>query len=183
MKIGYARVSTDSQELGRQIDALTNFGCEQIYTDTISGTKRSRPELDKMMERLAPGDIVVIQKLDRLGRSMIHLLQLMETFNKKQIQFVSLSESFDTTTSAGKMMFTMLGAFAQFERDMISERTRHGLKFKKSQGVILGRPNKLTDDVHRQISSAYLIGKPVKDIAAEFSVSQRTIYNIIKDAK
>jgi DNA invertase Pin-like site-specific DNA recombinase len=181
MKIGYARVSTDGQELGRQIDALQKAGCEEIFTDTISGTKRSRPELDKMMERLKPGDIVVIQKLDRLGRSMIHLLELLDTFTRKQVQFISLSESFDTTTPAGNLMFGMLGLVAQFERDLISERTKNALKYKKSIGVRLGSPGKLSDVDRKQIVADYFIGmKKVDSIASQHGVSRRTVYNIVK---
>lgn len=179
MKRGYARVSTDGQELGRQIDALQRSGCDVIYTDVISGTKKSRPELDKMLSDLQPGDVVVIQKLDRLGRSMMHLLQLVETFKAKQVQFISLSEAFDTTTPAGSMMFALLGAFAQFERDLISERTKNALKFKKSIGVKLGRRPVISDDQRKQISSDYLIGKKVTDIARTHKVTRTTVYAIV----
>jgi len=132
-----------------------------------------------MLSDLQPGDTVVIQKLDRLGRSMIHLLELMERFKQTKVEFVSLSESFDTTTPHGTMMFTMLGAFAQFERDMIAERTRSALRFKKSQGQELGPPRKLNPELIRMIGIEYERGEPVKKLAEYYNLSVRSIYNAI----
>lgn len=147
MKIGYARVSTEDQDLRRQIAALKEAGCETIYQEKISGKTDNRPELNSMMARLKAGDIVVVQKLDRLGRSLSHLLRVVEDFKRLKVNFKSLSDNFDTTTSQGIFIFQVMGAFAELERNMISERTKDGLKLRKSQGQKLGRPEKKYPDV------------------------------------
>ena len=126
MKIGYARVSTDDQDLGRQLQALRKAGCKMIFQENVSGANRNRPELDKMLAKLRPGDVIVIQKLDRLGRSLQHLIELVDHFRENKVGFVSLSDNFDTTTSQGKLLFNIMGAIAEFERDLISERTKDG---------------------------------------------------------
>jgi DNA invertase Pin-like site-specific DNA recombinase len=143
--IGYARVSTDGQDLTRQTEALKEAGCNVIFEEKISGGKEQRPELDKMLKELKAGDCVVIQKLDRLGRSLSHLLKLIEGFKRDGIQFKSLTDNFDTTTSQGIFIFQIMAAVAELERSMIRERTKDGLRVKKSQGVTLGRPFKVVD--------------------------------------
>lgn len=142
MIVGYARVSKEDQDLGRQIKALRDSGCDIVYEEKISGGKRSRPELDKMLLSLQRGDVVVVQKLDRLGRSLQHLLSVMEGFKESGIGFKSLSDSIDTSSSVGTMMFQMLAVVAEFERNLIRERTRDALAYRKSIGVRLGRPEK-----------------------------------------
>jgi DNA invertase Pin-like site-specific DNA recombinase len=148
MKIGYARVSTEDQDLRRQIAALEEAGCEQIYTEKISGKTDNRPELNKVLALLQPGDVLVVQKLDRLGRSLSHLLKVVEQLKDRKVHFKSLSDNFDTTTSQGVFIFQVMGAFAELERNMISERTRDGLKVRKAQGMKLGRPERVYPDVH-----------------------------------
>jgi DNA invertase Pin-like site-specific DNA recombinase len=179
MKIGYARVSREDQELGRQIKALQEYGCEVIYTDKISGTKASRPDLDKMREALKPGDIVVVQKLDRLGRSMLNLLSLIDEFNKNKVGFISLTDNFDTNTPVGMLVFHMVAAFARFERDLISERTKNGLAFAKSKGVKLGKAP-MSDDIINKAKALEAEGLKVKDIAAIMGVSRPTVYKALE---
>lgn len=178
MKRGYARVSTLEQDLGRQIQALQQYGCEVIYTDKISGLKASRPDLDRMRKDLQSGDIVVIQKLDRLGRSMIDLVNLIKEFTAKEVTFVSLTDNFDTTTSVGLLSFHIIAAFAQFERDMISERTADALKHAKSKGIKVGRPG-CSAEVMERIVTMDTEGFGVSDIAKETKLSRPTIYRIL----
>lgn len=150
MIIGYARVSREDQDLGRQVKALQEAGCHKIYEDKISGAKANRPNLDLLLSEVKSGDVIVVQKLDRLGRSLRHLMDLVMSFKDKGVGFRSLTEGFDTTTSAGELIFHIIGAIAQFERTLISERTKNALAFKKSVGVRLGRPDKdFSDDITR----------------------------------
>lgn len=121
---GYGRVSTDSQNLSRQLDMLNNYGVDHIYCEKMTGIKGHRPELEKMLDRLTSGDTVVIESLSRLGRSTKDLIELMELFNEKQVNLVSLKENIDTTTAAGKLLFTLISAISQFERDCIVDRTK-----------------------------------------------------------
>lgn len=142
MKIGYARVSREDQNLTRQIEALEAEGCEVIYKEKISGGTKSRPELDKMLKELKPGDCVTVQKLDRLGRSFTHLMNLIDRFEKDGIAFKSLGENFDTITPMGKAMFRIMTVIAEFEKDTIRERTKDSLASLKRNGRILGPPKK-----------------------------------------
>lgn len=176
MIIGYARVSTDDQNLDAQTDALQAAGAERIFSDKISGTKRDRTELGAMLDQLRPGDVVVVAKYDRLARSLRDLLDLVETIKDRGAGFRSLAEDIDTTTPAGRLVFHVFASIAQFERERISERTREGLQAAKSRGRVGGRPPALTaaqkaearrmrDDEHRAIS----------EIARLFKVSERTV--------
>lgn len=140
MRIGYARVSTDEQELGGQVARLQAAGCQVIYQEKISTRLKDRPELARMLEGLKSGDVVTVCKLDRLGRSLRDLIDLVAGFKRDNVEFVSLGDAIDTTTAAGNFMFNILASVAEFERELISERTRAGLKYKRSQGVVLGRP-------------------------------------------
>ena len=137
---GYARVSTEQQNLDRQLDMLQKYGVDFIYNEKMTGTKRNRPELEKLLERLTEGDTVVVESLSRLGRSTKDLIWLMETFNSKGVNLVSLKESIDTTTSTGKLLFTLMSALAQFERDVLADRTREGLAAARARGRKGGRP-------------------------------------------
>jgi DNA invertase Pin-like site-specific DNA recombinase len=128
MKIGYARVSTKEQNLHLQEDALKDAGCEEIYTDIASSSKSQRPGLDKALEFIRAGDTLVVWKLDRLGRSIQHLIETVSALNKRKVDFKSLQENIDTSNSGGKLIFHMFGALAEFERDLIRERTDAGLK-------------------------------------------------------
>ena len=144
MTLGYARVSTIDQNLDRQIDALNKYGVDILFNEKMSGTKKDRPELNKMIERMSPGDTVVIESLSRMGRSTKDLIELMELFNSRGISLVSLKESIDTGTSTGKLLFTLMSALAQFERDLISERTVEGLHAAMSRGRMGGDPELMT---------------------------------------
>lgn len=140
MTLGYARVSTDVQNLDRQLDVLKRYGIDKLYCEKMSGTKKSRPELDRMMSEIDDGDTVVIESLSRLGRSVKNLAELMEVFNSRNIRLVSLKETIDTTITTGKLLFTILSSLAQFERDVLVERTREGLNAARARGRCGGRP-------------------------------------------
>lgn len=143
MLIGYARVSTDEQSVDLQIDALVRAGCERIFQDTgFSGALQSRPALDEALMRARSGDTLVTWRLDRLGRSLSHLISLVTDLEKRGIAFRSLSDAIDTSTASGRLQFHMMGALAEFERSLISERTKAGMAAAKVRGVQLGRPIK-----------------------------------------
>lgn len=145
MKIGYARVSTLDQNLDRQLDNLKEQGCERIFSEKMTGTKADRPELQRMLEMLREGDVVVVDSFSRLSRSTKDLLDLTETFRNKGVSLISVKEKLDTTTPEGKLMMTMLAALSQFERDLIAERTKDGLKAARARGRQGGRPKAGTD--------------------------------------
>ena len=133
---GYARVSTETQNLDRQLDALKKYGVDVIYSEKMTGTKRDRPKLAKMLDRMTTGDTVVIESRSRLGRSTKDLIELTDLFHKQEANLVSLKESIDTNTSTGKLLFTLMSAIAQFERDVIADRTREGLRSARSRGMV-----------------------------------------------
>ncbi|HTJ52557.1 MAG TPA: recombinase family protein [Cyclobacteriaceae bacterium] len=179
MKIGYARVSTQDQNLGRQVSDLQKYGCEIIFTEKITGTKASRPELDKMIATLKEGDTVVIHKLDRLGRSLQHLISLVNNFKEKQVDLISLNDNFNTTTSQGKLIFNIMASIAEFERDLISERTISGLAYVKSQGRKLGR--RFTDaDKLSQVEELRSNGARISEIIKQTGLSRSTIDKHLK---
>ena len=143
MKIGYARVSTEEQNLDRQLDSLKEAGCEKIFQEKITGTKKERPELDKLMEQLRRGDLIIISDLTRLSRSVKDLFSLVDQIEKKGANIKSLKESWmDTSTPQGKLMFTIFAGISQFERDLISQRTLEGLAAARARGRNGGRPKK-----------------------------------------
>lgn len=176
MTLGYARVSTDEQNLDRQIDALNKYGVDIIFNEKMSGTKRERPELNKLIERMSSGDTVVIESLSRLGRSTKDLIELMEMFNSRGINLVSLKESIDTSTSTGKLLFTLMSALAQFERDLISERTVEGLKSARTRGRIGGRP-RINDEKIKKAVKLYNTNQySLKEIEQMTGVRKSTLY-------
>src|SRR5947209_14530630 len=144
MYVGYARVSTTDQTLDLQNDALETIGCTKIFTDTASGAKAERPGLTDALAYVRAGDTLVVWKLDRLGRSLKHLIDTITALNNKKIGFKSITESIDTTTSGGKLIFHIFGALAEFERDIIRERTNAGLHAARARGRLGGRPHALT---------------------------------------
>src|SRR3712207_5837489 len=144
MLIGYARVSTHDQTLALQKDALQKAGCKKIFSDQVSGTKTERKGLSEALSHLRTGDTLVVWRLDRLGRSLRHLIDTVTSLHEKGIGFKSLQENIDTTTSGGKLVFHIFGALAEFEREIIKERTRAGLESAKSRGRSGGRPRALT---------------------------------------
>src|SRR6266508_2032977 len=143
MQIGYARVSTGEQTLDLQRDALTAAGCDRICTDTASGARAERPGLTEALDHLRAGDTLVVWRLDRLGRSLRHLIETITALEQRGIGFKSLTESIDTTSSGGKLIFHIFGALAEFERELIRERTRAGLAAARARGRLGGRPKKL----------------------------------------
>ena len=176
MILGYARVSTEGQSLEAQLDALRAAGVERVFSEKISGSKRSRPELDKMIDQLRPGDVVSVTKYDRLSRSLQDLLSIVEAIRAKGAGFRSLAEDIDTTTSAGRLIFHVFASIAQFERERISERTREGLASARKLGRIGGRPPALT---HQQREEVRRLrdeeGRRVAEIARLFEVSPNTV--------
>lgn len=184
MKIGYARVSTADQHLRMQEDALKSAGCEEIFTDVASGAKSQRPGLDKALEYVREGDTLVVWKLDRLGRSIQHLIQLMSSLNDRKIGFKCLQESIDTSTSGGKLIFHMFSALAEFERDLIQERTQAGLKAARARGKMGGRPALLDNRQINRMVELYDEGKStVAEICKIFSISRPSFYNYLKNLK
>ena len=158
MKIGYARVSTQDQSLELQIEALEKAGCERIFKEKISAVK-DRPQLDKMHELLRQGDTIVIWKLDRLGRSLKHLIDLVNFYREEEVELISIQDNINTTTSQGRLMFNIFATIAEFERELISERTRAGLARARSLGRVGGRPKGLTADSKKK---AYAISAMLK---------------------
>lgn len=180
MIYGYARVSTNDQTTDLQRDALEKAGCDRILTDVASGTKTRRPELNHMLDLLREGDTVVVWKLDRLGRSVRNLVDLMTTFDEKGVQFRSLTESIDTSTPGGTLVFNIFGSLAQFERDLIRERTRAGLEAARARGRKGGRPAKLDEKQVREVRRLYGSRTVTVDqIAAMMHVGRSTVYRCL----
>ena len=183
MKIGYARVSTLDQKLELQLKALKKAGCLKIFREKVSGFSRQRPEFLRMLDQIRPGDVIVVWKLDRLARSTRDLLNTMEIINEAGGKFQSISEPWaNTTTHAGKMIMTVFAGIAEFERDLIRERTGAGREAAKQRGVRFGRPRKLTTDQAKVAAQLLTEGKAVRDIARTFNVHEATIYRLAKAA-
>ena len=184
MIIGYARVSTQEQNLDRQLDNLKAQGCERIYQEKMTGTKANRPELEKMLEALRPGDTLVTDSFSRLSRSTKDLLELVEKLNGIGVHLISLKEQLDTTTATGKMMLTMLSALSQFERDIIAERTLDGLKAARARGRQGGRPKAGSDKAKAQALALYDANAMTnREIAETVKVSTATLSRWIKERK
>ncbi len=177
---GYARVSTEQQNLDRQLDMLQKYGVDFIYNEKMTGTKRNRPELEKLLERLTEGDTVVVESLSRLGRSTKDLIWLMETFNTKGVNLVLLKESIDTTTSTGKLLFTLMSAIAQFERDVIADRTREGLNSARARGRKGGRPRTDSEKLRKAIKLYNTQQYSLAEIEDMTGVKRSTLYREIR---
>lgn len=177
--IGYARISTHYQNLDSQLETLKRFGCHRIYMEQDSGRNKNRKELRKALNSLHNGDTFVTYKLDRLSRSTTHLLKLLDSFNKKNINFISIENQIDTRTSMGKFFFTIMGAFAEMEAELIRERVLAGLSAAKERGVKLGRPplNKNEENVLYQYQHT---DKTVTEIAKANGISRPTVYSYLK---
>src|SRR5437016_7059790 len=154
MLIGYARVSTNEQTLDLQKDALEKIGCTKIFSDVVSGAKTERKGLEEALDYVREGDTLVVWQLDRLGRSLKHLIDTITTLNNRKIGFKSITENIDTTTSGGKLIFHIFGALAEFERDIIRERTNAGLQAARARGRLGGRPKAKTLDNPRKVTLA-----------------------------
>jgi len=176
MIIGYARVSTDDQNLDLQMDALKKEGCGKIYQDTGSGMKKNRPGLDEAISHLRKGDTLVVWKLDRLGRSLKDLLDLIEKFYQDEIQFKSITDGINTTTAVGRFFFNIMGSLAQMERELMMERTQAGIKAAKERGRVGGRKRAL---VNSKLDAARKLlddGIPRRDVAEIMKISMATLY-------
>lgn len=184
MKVGYARVSTKDQNLHLQEDALKSAGCEEIFTDIASGSKSQRPGLEKALEFIRSGDTLVVWKLDRLGRSIQHLIETVSMLNKRKVAFKSLQESIDTASSGGKLIFHMFSALAEFERDLIRERTDAGLKAARARGRMGGRPSLLDNRQIKRMIEMYEEEKnTVAEICKIYEISRPSFYNYLKRQK
>src|SRR5690348_6725177 len=183
MEIGYARVSTGEQTLDLQLDALTRAGCGKVFTETASGATAERPVLTEALAYLRPGDVLVVWRLDRLGRSLQHLIAVVAELAARQIGFKSLSEQIDTTTSGGKLVFHVFGALAEFERDLIRERTQAGLAAARARGRKGGRPRSILSD-EKRLTLAWEMYRnkahSVKDIYSTLGVPRSTFYRYIR---
>jgi len=176
MLIGYARVSTNEQNLESQIDLLNQAGCEKIFSDKISGSRKDRPGLQQAISHFRPGDTLIVLKLDRLGRGLKNLIKLVEDLEKKGIHFQSLTEGINTSTPGGKFFFHILGALAQMERELLIERTQIGLKAARKRGRIGGRPRKMTSSKVESAEKLLIQGVPAKEIAKNLNISLPTLY-------
>lgn len=181
MKIGYARVSTGLQNLNLQEDQLNQYGCEKIFSDHISGSKSKRPGLDKAIEFARAGDTIVVWRLDRLGRNMEDLITLVNELNNRGVSFHSLEENItmDKSSSTGQLLFHLFAAFAEFERNLILERSSAGRIAARARGRYGGRPEKLNKRDLTLLKTLYDNGTPIKTIAEQWKVSRTTIYRYL----
>jgi DNA invertase Pin-like site-specific DNA recombinase len=174
--LGYARVSTNGQDLAGQDAELMNAGCAKVWRERVSGVKTDRPELAKVLRRLEPGDVLVVTRLDRLARSTRDLLNILDEVSKADAGFKSLKDAWaDTTTAHGRLMLTILGGLAEFERELIRARTGEGRTRAKSRGVRFGRPPKLTPHQRQEALARLAAGETQADIARSFNVDATTI--------
>jgi DNA invertase Pin-like site-specific DNA recombinase len=181
MLIGYARVSTLDQTLALQQDALRAAGCEQLYTDTVSGSVTERPGLTQALSHLRAGNTLVVWRLDRLGRSLPHLIETVGQLQERGVGFRSLQEQIDTTTSGGKLVFHVFGALAEFERDLIRERTHAGLQAARARGRLFGRPKLLSPQQIKQLQSlAKDEQNTVTEICQTLGISRATYYRYVR---
>jgi DNA invertase Pin-like site-specific DNA recombinase len=182
MNYGYARVSTDEQNLNLQLDALEHAGCETIFKDEgVSGTATTRPGLNEALNTLQEGEILTVWKLDRLSRSLQHLIAVIEELQSKGVGFKSLSESIDTTTAGGKLIFHIFGALAEFERSLIAERTRAGLQAAMKRGKKLGRPTRLTQEQIKHAEKMILSGEEtMSGMAMLYGVNRSTLHRALR---
>jgi len=183
MLIGYARVSTQDQNLDLQQKALQHAGCEKIYEDKISGLRADRPGLEQALEQLREGDTFVVWKLDRLGRSVKNLREITAKLEKTKVHFKSLTDHIDTTSPMGRFFFHVMASLAQMERELIVERTRAGLKAAKQRGRIGGRKRRMTDSKIESAKKLLADGIPPKEVADNLGVSIPTLYRWVPATK
>jgi DNA invertase Pin-like site-specific DNA recombinase len=185
MKIGYIRISTQDQNYNLQEDTLNKLGCEMIFKETVSGAKKERPQLKKLLEQIRKGDVVVVYKLDRLGRSLKHLLEIVEILNSKNVALQSLHDNIDTTTPQGRLFFNISASFAEFEKDLIRERTKAGLEAARERGKKGGRRKGLSKEAQQKAILAenyYNEGiKSVNEIATDLKISKMTLYKYLRE--
>jgi len=180
MRYGYARVSTDDQTPALQEDALAKAGCEKVFIDHgVSGVAIARPQLDRLLKKLQAGDVLVVWKLDRLGRSLGHLIQTIDALAARGVGFQSVTEAIDTSTAHGKLLLHLMGALAEFERSLMKERTAAGRAAARQRGVHMGRPKKIDVVRERHARELRSKGTPVPEIASVMGVSRWTIYRML----
>jgi DNA invertase Pin-like site-specific DNA recombinase len=184
MKIGYARISTREQNLDMQIIALEDAGCEKIYEEVVSGAKSDRPIFNSVLKQLRDGDTLVVWKLDRLGRSLKHLVELIHTLMQRNIGLCSLNDPIDTTTSQGRLIFNIFASLAEFERDIIRERTNAGLSAARARGRLGGRPRGIPKESEATAIAAETLYRErklsVMQIAKKLSISKNTLYKYLR---
>jgi DNA invertase Pin-like site-specific DNA recombinase len=183
MLIGYARISTADQTLALQQDALKSAGCDQIYTDTASGSSAERTGLEQALSHLRKGDTLIVWRLDRLGRSLRHLIDTITALDARGIGFRSITEAIDTTTSGGKLVFHIFGALAEFERDIIRERTNAGLQAARARGRLGGRPKRQPSSRKIAMAKALYADKTnsVQEICKTLGISRATLYRYLEE--
>jgi DNA invertase Pin-like site-specific DNA recombinase len=184
MNIGYARVSTRDQNLALQLDALTKAGCETIFQEQASGATTARPELDRLLASLRPGDTVTIYKLDRLGRSLKHLLDMVAELEFRGVGLVSLTDAINTTSAQGRLVFNLFASLAEFERELIRERTHAGLASARARGRVGGRQRGLSEQAERTAIIAETLYREqqlgVNEIAQRLRISKVTLYKYLR---
>jgi DNA invertase Pin-like site-specific DNA recombinase len=183
MRIGYARVSTEDQNISLQVDALQDSGCDQVFQDHLSGARVDRPGLRDALSHLREGDTLVVWKLDRLGRGVKGLVDLVAVLESRKISFQSLTDQIDTSTPSGRFFFHVMASLAQMERELIIERTRAGLQASRRQGKIGGRKRLMTEQKIAAARKLMLAGTPSKEIATTLGVSVPTIYRWLPAAE
>ena len=178
MKIGYMRVSTDKQDFALQRDALVKAGCQKIYSDTMSGTRFSRPSFDRMLADISKGDTVCVWKIDRLGRSALHVISTADLLKQKGVALISITEHFDTSTPMGDFAFNLLACLAQFERSLLVERTKAGVEAARGKGKTLGRPRALYPEA-TDVGILRSQGKTIRDVALTLGISRSKVERIL----
>lgn len=177
--IGYARVSTIGQSLDVQLEKLSEYGCEKVYQEKVSGTTANRTELKKCLDYIRDGDVLVITKLDRLARSTLHLHKIVDRLNKKNVGFKVLDQSIDTTSKEGRLMFAILASIAEFETELRKERQMEGIEKAKAKGVQFGRKAKLSPKQVLDLKQKRSNGVLIKDLMLEFKLSKASIYRLL----
>lgn len=183
MKVGYARVSKESQTVDRQLDLLQDYGVEMIIQEKQTGTKKERSGLDQLLLVIRPGDQVVVESISRLGRNTLDILELIQLFDKKNISFISLKEQLDTTTPTGKAMIQMMSVISELERNLLAERIREGLKASQKRGVRIGRPKTNPEVIQTALKMYDSEDYSVKEILRTTAISQGTLYRAIRERK
>ncbi|MCC2524988.1 recombinase family protein [Vibrio coralliilyticus] len=184
MIFGYQRVSTKDQAFDMQTDALKQYGCEKIFSDIASGAKSSRPSLEKLLSQIRAGDVIVVYKLDRLGRSLKHLIELIDSLTQMKVGLVSLNDPVDTTSPQGRLITNIFASIAEFERELIAERTKAGLAAARARGRKGGRPEGLSKEAENKAAAAealYKDGKlSISEICNQLSIARSTLYKYLR---
>src|SRR5512135_3547015 len=183
MKVGYLRVSKQEQNEALQRDTLKEAGCEKYFSDKMTGSKFERKRLEELLAFVRPGDTVIVWKLDRLGRSLKDLIETLNLLKSRGVDFISLTESIDTTTPGGKLIFHLMGALAEFERDLIRERTNAGLAAARARGRVGGRPKRLATNGKVALARRLFADQShsIPEICSTLGISRSTLYRYVKE--